>query len=535
MNELLKKLAEKDILLEVVDGRLRVGTSGGEVDAGLLGEIRENREQLIGLLTGKEPIPGRAAGWQTISPAPVAMDYCLSSGQQRIWTLSQLPGGNRAYNMPGVCILEGVLDQDALEFAFDSLVQRHEILRTFYVMNQEGEVRQVIEPAENISFRMGVTVIDDENGSEEIVNRHIGIQLETEFDLGSPPLIRVHLYKTGAGKWILTCIIHHIAGDGWSMQVLIRELLLFYHQHRTGGKPILPPLSIQYKDYASWEQGQVSGPALARQKEYWRQRIGLGVVPMKLSLRKRPAVFTHAGAAVNYTIDAATAEGLASLAARYNGTLFMSLLFFLRLLLWRYTGERKIMMGTSFAGRSLPELHGQIGLYLNNLPLIGTVDPSFSLRELFEDVREMVVGALGNQQYPLDRLLNDIGYKTDPGRTGPFNVFVELHSENDTSYAGSNADLRMRPWALPFYRSQFDVSYSFIPTRRGLEGTIIYSTDLFSEPEIHIMKDRLLGLMNDVLRDFDGSRRVDDISFRKFISGSGANAILRDQDLQEAF
>jgi len=452
--------------------------------------------------------------FSTIRVAPMEADYPLSSSQRRLWVLSRLEESNIAYNVPGVYVLEGDLNTAALTHSFCKLIERHEILRTAFRENSQGEPRQRILPAEETVFRIGYQDLRQETAQEEKVRNLVRDDLSRPFDLEKAPLIRVALYQTGEHKWVLTNVLHHIISDGWSKDILIRELLSFYHAHSKGVPDPLPSLRIQYKDFAVWQQEQLQEVSLQEHRAYWLQQFEGGIPQIDISGRKRPLLFSYKGNVLSFTIDEVITAGLLKLTGIHNGTFFMSLLFFVKLLLFKYTAKNRIIVGTSLGGRSHPDLENQIGLYLNNLPLITDIGDDMTLGDFYILIKRTVLGALHHQVYPLDFLIDEIDYRMDKSRPGLFNVLVELHTNTVSTPTDTPEGLLLKPYEREHHTSMFDLSFNFRQFNNQTAFSITYNTDLFDRAQIILMQRRFVQLLINVAGDYDENAKISAIDFR---------------------
>ncbi|MES1159949.1 MAG: amino acid adenylation domain-containing protein, partial [Bacteroidota bacterium] len=250
-----------------------------------------------------------------IAPAARQPHYPLSSSQRRLWVLSRFEQGNIAYNMSGAFELEGHLDKEAMEYAFSILIERHEILRTVFKEDNQGEIRQFIQSPEETGFRIMYLDLRPEQGNLEKraakINSLVTSAFNRPFDLSTGPLLRAELYQVSDDKWVLIYVMHHIISDGWSMGILIDELLLLYNIYSRGEVNPLPPLRIQYKDYAVWQQTQLEQGEMAEDKAWWIRQLEGELPVLELSGdRPRPAVKTYRGGTVRRRLTEELVSGI---------------------------------------------------------------------------------------------------------------------------------------------------------------------------------------------------------------------------------
>jgi non-ribosomal peptide synthetase component F len=287
-----------------------------------------------------------------------------------------------------------------------------------------------------------------------------------------------------------------------------------YNARVRGEADRLPVLRIQYKDYASWQQGQLNEEALKEHKAYWREQFEEGIPRLDISSRRRPEIFSYRGCGLKCSIGKSVKEGIMELTDRWKGTPFVSLLFFVKLLLYKYTGEKKIMVGTSIAGRDHHDLQDQIGLYINNLPLVTTIDDRMRIANLYETIKTNVLDVLQHQRYSLDMLIDDIGYKMDPSRPGLFNILIELHTEMENKGLQLPDELKIRPKMHVEKATKFDLHFEFKDRADELELEILYNEDLFRHEEIELMKERFLRLVANIMNKREGGQTVKEVGYR---------------------
>jgi len=347
--------------------------------------------------------------------------------------------------MPGVYIFEGELDTAALSAAFKNLIQRHESLRTVFHQNEEGTPRQIILPADIAATAFQVACKDLQQEPEETVHRYIQQDLQQVFDLTKGPLIRAALYQVAASRWIFTYVMHHICSDGWSMEILIRELLQSYSTCRKGEQAPLLPLGIQYKDYACWQQQQLEGDTLNLHKKYWLHQLQgqLPVIELPLD-NSRPAVKNYRGSNISKPVSGHLTDGLRGLCRQQDATLFMGLLASVTALLHQYSRQQDIIVGSPVAGRQHADLSDQIGCYLNTLALRLRFDEQSSFTDLLLQAKQITLEAYEHEVYPFDQLIEDLQLHRDMSRSPLFDVLIDYH---DNRSSAQNAELGTRQYA----------------------------------------------------------------------------------------
>ncbi|MGO4295016.1 amino acid adenylation domain-containing protein [Chitinophaga sp. RAB17] len=478
MRALLSVLRENNINLKLEAGELSVRYPKGKVDPALLAEIKSRKADLISYLTSLNKYD-----YFNIPLIKEQAGYTLSSSQRRLWVLSRFGGGNAAYNIPGAHVFEGMLNPADLESAFKELLDRHEILRTVFMEDEQGEVRQFIRSTGETGFR--ITCHDLRNESQAVQEDLVSASFIEPFDLATGPLLRAGLYQVADNKWIFSYVMHHIISDGWSMNVLMNELLQCYNAIIKGKVAALKPLRIQYKDYAAWQQAQLSGERLQDHSSYWRKQFGEILPVLDLPADKpRPAIKTYNGGIVHTTIHAEVNKAIKALCQEQQATLFMGLLAAVNILLYRYTQQDDIVIGSPTAGREHPELEDQIGFYVNTLPLRSRFKGDNSYRELLGQVKQVTLDAYEHQVYPFDELVDALQIPHDISRHPLFDVVMVLQnaaipSTGDQQTLGA---LKVSNYTgTTTIMSKFDLVFDFTETADSLYLNLIYNSDVYTK------------------------------------------------------
>ncbi|MBS1664514.1 MAG: hypothetical protein JST68_25940 [Bacteroidetes bacterium] len=492
MSALLEELTRRNILLELVDGRLKLYTKNGcSVPPELLDLIREKKEELTGFLQSGERGSGQPNAETGIPSAAWQADYSLSFSQERLWALSQDAEASRAFHMAGIYSFEGRLDDAALSRSFSGLIDRHEALRTVFRVNSEGQVRQVVLPAGAPGFYIRFQDLREDGADQlEVMLKD---DLLSPFDLGKGPLLRATLYHIEEANWVFSYCMHHIVSDGWSMNVLIRDLLLFYGAYSRGVEPSLVPLSLQFKDFAEWQRTTANTYAVSAHRAYWLRQLG-GTLPV-LDLaphRPRPARRTYNGSVETMTIDSARLQRFEAGGRDRGATLFMSLFSAVLVLLYHHTGDEDIIVGTPLASRERPELEDQIGFYLNTVALRVRFGGNDTFGQLLQKVRQVTLDAFEHGVYPLSELLDALPYRRDASRSFLYDAWIVL---NSAGYSGVPEQFRADRLAVRQFRrpdiiaSRYDLLFGFTEGE-GLTVNFEYNTDILERSEVTRLIDR---------------------------------------------
>ncbi|WP_455550958.1 amino acid adenylation domain-containing protein [Flavobacterium oreochromis] len=418
-----------------------------------------------------------------IPRASVQENYPLTPSQQRLWVLSQLEGGSQAYNMPAVVRLKGELDVTNFEKAFQELIAKHEILRTCFKSDKAtGEIRQYINAKENITFDL--TVLDFQDADGVAIENYLEQTNAEAFDLEQGPLLRASLLQKGANEYVFFLSMHHIIGDGWSTELLISEVVNNYNSLLQDGVITATELPIQYKDYAVWLQEEIKGEKYEKAEKYWLKQFSGELPVLDLpSYKTRPLIQTYNGDNVSQLFSKEFTSKLKQYSEDKGVTLFMTLMAGIKALLYRYTGQTDLVIGTPIAGREHPDLENQIGLYLNILAIRTQLeDDENSFASLLQKEKEILLGAYEHQLYPFDELVGKLNLKRDTSRSALFDVLVVLQNQNQLRLGDTTNDIKsLEVEEYDYHRktSQFDVSYTFAEEADQLGLTIEYNTDIY--------------------------------------------------------
>ncbi|MGU2129043.1 non-ribosomal peptide synthase/polyketide synthase [Pseudomonas aeruginosa] len=418
----------------------------------------------------------------------------LSFAQERQWFIWRLDPHSAAYNIPVALRLKGPLRRDALQGALDLLVQRHETLRTTFV-EHDGAPRQVIHPTLPIAI---------EERRPPVAGEDLKGLVETEahrpFDLQRGPLLRVLLLPLATDECVLVLTLHHIIADGWSMQVLVDELIRVYAALRHDEPPALAELPIQYADFAAWQRQWMDGGERERQLGYWVSRLGGEQPLLELpSDRPRPQQQSHRGRRIGIPLPAELAEALRRLAQAEQGTLFMLLASF-QALLHRYSGQNDIRVGVPIANRNREETEGLIGFFVNTQVLRAELDGQLPFRELLRQVRRAVVEAQGHQDLPFEQLVDALQPERSLSHAPLFQVMYN-HQRDDHrgSRFASLGELEVEDLAWDVQTAQFDLTLDTYESSNGLLAELTYATDLFDASSAERIAGHWLNLLRSIV------------------------------------
>ncbi|HEY4464979.1 MAG TPA: amino acid adenylation domain-containing protein, partial [Streptosporangiaceae bacterium] len=447
----------------------------------------------------------------------------LSFAQQRLWFIDEFEPGQTGYNSALALRLTGPLDVPALTAALQAAVARHESLRTTFA-GVDGRGVQVIQPAAGLD--LPVTDLDGGPARRPgSLDRLLAEECARPFNLSAGPLLRALLVRLSGEQHVLLLTAHHIVTDGWSMGILVEELSVLYAAARRGQAASLPPLPVQYADFAVWQRDRLSGGALDNHLGYWTSQLA-GVEPLELPTdRPRPAVRTSSGAAHEFTVPAEVTTGLAGLARSCDATLFMVLTAACQVLFHRWSGQDDVAVGTAVAGRDRAELERIVGFFVNTVVLRATVDDRRPVREFVAQVRDTVLDAFAHQEVPFEKVVDELRLPRDTSRSPLFQAMVVLHNGQRAMPAFDG--LAAEPISLSAQTANFDVSIDFVERDGGLAGAVEYNTDLFDAATITRMTGHLGMLLAGIAADPDrpvGALPLLDADERHQVLGEWAGA-----------
>jgi len=421
----------------------------------------------------------------------------LSFAQQRLWFLDQLQPGNPAYNIPAAVRLKGALNVAVLEPTFQEIIKRHEVLRTTF-NSVEGRPAQVI--ISSFNFTLPIVNLRELSQAEREAE---AMRLATEearqpFDLTKWPLLRVTLLHLDETEYLLLLTVHHIVADGWSMGVLVREVAALYEAFSSGKPSPLPELSVQYADYAVWQINWLQGEVLEAKLADWKQQLGQILPPLQLPAKQpRSAVSSNQAELQNFQLSWQVSEALNALSRQENVTLFMTLLAALQTLLYRYTNQEDIVVGTDLANRTQVETEALIGFFVNILVLRTDMRGNPTFRQLLAQVREVTLKAYAHQDLPFDKLVEELRPDRTLSQTPLFQVlFVMQNAPRPTL---EMAGLTLMPVAIDSGTAKFDLALFVSETETGIVGSWKYNSDLFDRETIAQMSNRFETLLGSIV------------------------------------
>ena len=497
--EFLSYLRSLDIQVFVDAERLHCNAPEGTLTSELRAEIQERKTEILSFLRAANSTTSNAS----TSLVPISRDrnLLLSFAQQRLWFLDQLVPNNSFYNVPTAVHLAGSLNLAALEETFNEIVRRHEALRTTFVTVEEQPIQAI-----NPNLKISLPVIDlrelpaaeRETQAQKLTTQ----EAQRPFNLSSDPLLRVTLLRLDETEHIMLLNMHHIVSDGWSIGVLIKELAALYTASscrdvlaQECAPTPLPELPIQYADFAHWQREWLQGEVLERQLGYWRQQLdGISMLNLPTD-RPRLAVQTYRGATQILQLPKSLSEALEALSQQEGVTLFMTLLAAFQILLYRYTQQEDIAVGSPIANRNRSEIEGLIGFFVNSLVLRTDLSGNPTFRSLLSRVKEVALGAYAHQDLPFEKLVEELHPERSLNQNPLFQVVFAL--QNAPMSALELPGLTLSPREFDSQTTRFDLEFHlwekgqnnglWVDSSEGISGFVIYSTDLFDKATINRM------------------------------------------------
>ncbi|NWF10781.1 non-ribosomal peptide synthetase [Pseudomonas salomonii] len=448
----------------------------------------------VNTLTGGNNLAALSAS----APAMVAADrdqpLLLSYAQERQWFLWQLDPHSSAYHVPSALRLKGPLDRSALQRAFDTLVARHDSLRTHFKQEADRTV-QVVSPQARIEL---VSQLTDQAQLKSTVQALVA----QPFDLRQGPLMRVSLLCLAQDEHVLVLVQHHIISDGWSMQVMVDELVQLYAAYSQGQALQLPAMPIQYADYAKWQRDWMEAGEKARQLDYWRELLGGEQPVLELPFdQQRPAVPSHRGARLYIALPTPLLDGLKVLAQREGVTLFMLLLASYHALLHRYSGQRDIRVGVPIANRNRVETERLIGFFVNTQVLKAEIDAQTTVAQLLQQVKQRALEAQAHQDLPFEQLVEALQPERSLSLSPLFQVAFNHHISQAGEHLQRLAQLDMSPVTWDETAAHFDLALDIEESRDQLSASLSYATDLFDASTIERMARHWQNLLQAMVDD----------------------------------
>ncbi len=422
-------------------------------------------------------------GIQVPPIVPVSRDQKLplSFAQQRLWFLAQLEPDSPFYNLPETYRISGPLDVPALERSLTEVVRRHEALRTTF-HNEDGEPVQVIHQP----FEVTIPVIDltdrPAEEREKEIERLVNERAWQSIPIDQLPLFRVELIRLSPNEHVIILIMHHIIGDNWSTNILLRELAIIYDAFSRNDTCPLPPLQIQYADFAYWQRNWLKGEVLQKEIDFWKEQLKGAPPVLELPTdRPRPAMQTFNGNYKTFHLSPEVSQALKQIAKKVGATEFMALLAAFQTLLYRYSGQEDIVVGSPIANRNHPEIEQLIGFFVNTLALRAKFYDQPNFVQLLKQVRETALAAYAHQDLPFEKLVDALQPERNLSHSPIFQVMFALQTQGRSDLQPVHSELRLSPIEAHSKTAKFDLTLFMLEEADHFSGALEYNTDLFDD------------------------------------------------------
>ncbi|GJD16860.1 hypothetical protein RIVM261_018160 [Rivularia sp. IAM M-261] len=495
IEEFLSYLSSLDVKLWVEDNRLRCNAPKDVLTPVIKEELAERKEDILAFIRNNNV--ASLADKQPICPVKRQENLPLSFAQQRLWFLAQLEPDSPFHSIPAAVRLQGKLNIEALQQSFNCIIRRHEALRTNF-HTKEGQAVAVISQEKPLTLSIFDISNLPANQQQVEIKQQAAQEAQQPFDISSDLLLRVKLLRLGEQEHIVLLTMHHIVSDGWSIGILVEELATLYQAFCNGQPSPLPAPPIQYVDFTVWQRQWLQGQALETQISYWLNQLENAPKVLELPTDyPRQAIQTFRGATYSFELSKQLSASLNKLSQQQGSTLFMTLLAGFQILLWRYTGQNDIIVGSPIANRNRAEIEGLIGFFVNTLVLRTNLAGNPSFEELLQRVREVALGAYAHQDLPFELLVEQLQPQRDLSHTPLFQVMFVL--QNTPVSALELPGLTLTPLESDSGTAQFDLTLSMTETESGLVGSFEYNSDLFEQSSIQRMAGHLQTLFSGIV------------------------------------
>ena len=490
----LARLARQEVKLWLDGERLRCSGPEEVLTDALNAQLKERKSEIIAFLQQTQGVQENAQKTPTIEPAERPDNIPLSFAQQRLWFLHQMQPDSAVYNLPLAIKVNGLLDIDALNQSLNQIIARHEILRTRFVTVSGQPVQQI---EESISFEIEQINIQTHPDKENAVKQAAIDAAKTSFDLSKDQLLRVTLLKLNDSNSIILFTVHHVIADAWSQEILIQELAAFYRAALMGKSEPLTPLPVQYADFAIWQQNWLQGDTLTAQLDYWREQLDVNQSVLQLPTDyPRARVQTYQGKVEQFSLSKELSDQLRAIGQQQSATLFMTLLTTFRVLLYRYTGQTDVVVGTPVANRHRAEVEGLIGLFVNTLVLRSQIAPKANFTALLEQIKSTTWAAYDHQDLPFEKLVEALQPERDLSYSPLYQVKIRLENQPQASIALPGLTFERLPQAVT--TAKLDLSVDLYETAEGIVGGFEYNSDLFKPETIQRIVSHFKELLSSI-------------------------------------
>ena len=492
--DLLQLAKRNGIYISLLDGELQLKVSrGNRIDPQLLQEIKDNKPAITEFLKSTRWKPRKVEAFENeLQPfdRSAVQQIPLSFSQERLWFIDKLEG-TVAYHLPAVLRLAGNVNTEALTHAFRTMVKRHEVLRSV-IREQEGRGYQAVMPeaAWQLSLSRHASLKNDPAALKEEIQK----QLTLPFDLSQDYMLRATLLWLSDEDQVLVVTVHHIAADGWSLSIIVKEVVELYNAFVENRSPVLNALPLQYADYAYWQRTWFVGEMLDNRISYWKNKLD-GILPLQLPTDfEWPAIQSMEGTTIGFTISKDIADKLTALNQQHQTTMFMLLMAACQVLMYRYSGQTDICIGTPIANRPYQEVAELIGFFINTLAIRSDLSNNITFTDLLNQVRETTFEAYEHQEAPFEKVVEAVMKQRGLSRHPLFQVMLIFQNTPEIP-ALKLGDVQLSQPAFENHTARFDLTFNITENTGGLQVAVEYCTRLFKESTIR----RLMGHFGQLL------------------------------------
>lgn len=482
---LLGILRENDIYLKVNHKQeLEITVKQGKIPAELVQQIKEQKNDIIAYFESSEDnFTGK------IEKSQPSDSYVTSSAQKSLWIVSQDEIASVAYNIPSYKLFEGVKDIAILNKAVEAVIERHEILRTVFKNDENEQVRQFILDRNDLNLNIDYLDFRNDKNGQIAALQYVQEDSFKPFDLEKGPLLRIAILQITDENFYFYYNLHHIISDGWSNDILEKEVLAIYSSYLQGVSPNLPELETQYKDYAVWESSLFESGKMDRFKKFWSEKLAGEIPVINLPTHKqRPKIKTYKGHQFQGYIAKNDVSNLKAAFQKEGGTLFMSILAVLKIALFKYTNERDITIGFPIVNRDEFNMQNQIGYYIKPLALRDYIDKEDTFKVFYQKLKENTFAAFNNKEYPFQMLVNDLQIEYNPARSPLFDISLTFHNISSLDNFIESFDVDAIN-DLGESKTKQDIEFHFQEIGDYLSFIVNFNTDVYeAEVIIQFMK-----------------------------------------------
>jgi len=426
-------------------------------------------------------------------------NYPISNGQLHLWIIHLVHVKNSAYNIAMAFTIKGPLNVKRLQIAFNLLVDRHEILRTVILSNNEGP-RQRVMPQKSSYVPIEIHDVRTCSNQDDLIRKISNVDVQHRFDLGTGPLYKNSLVQTSDSSFIFFMTLHHIITDGWSIELMFKEMLSYYDKLEEEEVVEPEPLVFQYRDYAVWEDAFLRSDLAKAYQEYWKNKLAAPLPSISLNNRIIGTTQPLRGNTISRPLPIEVSTQLMNISSNTGSTVFMTTLSLLKVLLFKYNAERDNIIGIPGTSRGRVELEDQIGYYVNFLPVRSELDPAENFISFDRRVRESALEAFEFQHYPIGQLLTDLYPGQGRTATSLFNVVLNYHNL-DEQYALKSTGLEIELFEQEITSSKFNLTLTLGEHANSLSLAIEYNSDLFDAAFVNSLHDNFGKLVKNIAKD----------------------------------